>query len=156
MGQIPVHVFVSFDTCAFWPPQESEKLAAKALLALIEQHKVEFSIPQAVLEETGRAPNRVREMAHAHIFNYDMFNTPEEQRELLEVQRMLFGTRERLSQGEINDARNLTCSKKYSCTYFVTFDKKHILSKRDEIRSKLGFQVVTPSECLDRMREYLE
>lgn len=155
MGHIPVYVSVSFDSSAFWPPQENEKLAVEKLLYLFEQHEVDFSIPEAVLEETGRAPQHIRKMAHAHIYNYDVFHTSTEQRELLEVQRMLFDTKVNLSKSDINDVRNLQSARKYSCTYFVTFDKRHILSKRDEIKSKLGVQVVTPSECLNKMQEYL-
>lgn len=94
-------------------------------------------------------------MAHVHIINYDMFNSSEK-RELAEVERLLFGTAQNLSRGKINDARNLLAAKKYSCTYFVTFDKKHILSKREEIKSSLGFEVVTPSECLEKLQAYLQ
>lgn len=155
MGYIPEHVFISFDSCAFGPASKDEKIATEKLLKLIKKYEVQFSIPQAVSEETERAPKWIREMAQAHIFNYDLFNTPEEQKELLEVQRMLFGPGDNLSKSEINDARNLLCAKKYACTYFVTFDKKHILNKHKEIRLKLGFQVITPSKCLNKMQEYL-
>jgi len=32
---------------------------------------------------------------------------------------------------------------------------EHILSKRVKIKSKLGFEVVTPSECLEKLLAYL-
>jgi len=38
---------------------------------------------------------------------------------------------------------------------FVTFDKNHILNKRVEIKSKLGFEAVTPTECLEELFAYL-
>jgi predicted nucleic acid-binding protein len=155
MKSIPPYVFVSFDSCGFSPPIEDEKIAAEKLLALIEINKIQFSIPEAVLEETSRAPESVKKIAQAQIYNYDLFTTQDEQRELLEVKVMLFGTATDISPGKVNDARNLVCAKKYSCTYFVTFDKKHILSKRVEIKSKLGFEVVTPSECLEKLLAYL-
>lgn len=156
MGLIPPHIFIAFDSCGFLPPIKSEKLAAEKLLNLIEKHQIQFSIPQAVLEETERAPNRIREMAHKYIFDYDMFTTVKEQRELLEVQELLFGITEGLSRGKINDARNLLCAKKYGCTYFVTFDRNHILSNGEEIKSKLGFEVIIPSECLEKLQDYLQ
>ncbi|MBE3142237.1 MAG: type II toxin-antitoxin system VapC family toxin [Thermoplasmata archaeon] len=155
MSSIPPYVFVAFDSCGFSPPVKDEKLAAEELLVLIEEYQVEFSIPEAVLEETNRAPNRVKKIAHAQIYNYDLFNTQDEQQELSEVKIMLFGAVDDLSSGKINDARNLLCAKKYGCTYFVTFDKKHILNRRIEIKSKLGFEVVTPSECLEKLNAYL-
>ncbi|MEA3351423.1 MAG: type II toxin-antitoxin system VapC family toxin [Chloroflexota bacterium] len=156
MKSIPPYVFVSFDSCAFFPPVKEEKLATEKLLTLIEERQIQFSIPEAVLEETSRAPDRVRKIAHAQIYDYDLFTTQDEQRELSEVKIMLFKTIDGISQGNVNDARNLLCAKKYGSTYFVTFDKKHILSKRVEIKSKLGFEVVTPRECLEKLLAYLD
>ncbi|MBI9045047.1 MAG: type II toxin-antitoxin system VapC family toxin [Anaerolineaceae bacterium] len=155
MKSIPPHVFVSFDSCGFSPPIMEEKLATEKLLTLIEEHQVQFSIPEAVLEETNRAPDSVKKIAQAQIYDYDLFTTQGEQRELSEVKIMLFQTVDGISLGKVNDARILLCAKKYGCTYFVTFDKKHILSKRIEIKSKLGFEVVTPSECLEKLLTYL-
>jgi len=137
------------------PPVASEKQAAQELRNLIEKHQVRFDIPEAVYEETDHASDRVRKMAHCRIINYDMFTTLKEKREFIEVQRLIFGITENLSQGKINDVRNLLNAKKHCCTYFVTFDKKHILSKRSEIKSELGFEVVRPSECLERLQDYL-
>jgi predicted nucleic acid-binding protein len=155
MSLMPPHVFIVFDSCGFMPPVKTEKLAVENLLNLIEEYQVDFSIPEAVLEETEQAPDRVRKLTHAHIFDYDLFNTQDEQRELLEVKKMLFVKVTNLSKGKINDARNLLCAKKYGCTYFVTFDRKHILSRRSEIKQKLGFEVVTPSECLQELLKYI-
>jgi predicted nucleic acid-binding protein len=155
MKSIPPHIFVSFDSCGFSPPVKEEKLAAAQLLTLIEDHQVQFSIPEAVLEETSQAPNSARKIAQAQIYDYDLFTTQEEQQELSEVKNMLFGTVDGLSSGKVNDARNLLCAKKYGCTYFVTFDKNHILNKRVEIKSKLGFEAVTPTECLEKLLAYL-
>jgi len=156
MNSIPPHVFLSFDSCGFSPPVKNEKLAVDKLLILIEEYQVQFSIPEAVWEETNRAPNSVKKIAHAQIYDYDLFTTQEEKQELWEVKIMLFGTVAGLSSGKVNDARNLLCAKKHNCTYFVTFDKKHILSRRVEIKSKLGFEAVTPSECLGILHAYLE
>jgi predicted nucleic acid-binding protein len=155
MKSIPPHIFISFDSCGFSPPVKDEKVAAEKLLILIEKYQVQFSIPEAVLEETNRAPNRVKKIAHAQIYDYDLFTTQDEQQELSEVKIMLFGTVDGISPGKVNDARNLLCAKKYGCTYFVTFDKKHILNRRVEIKSKLGIEAVTPSECLEKLLEYL-
>ncbi|MDH5506195.1 MAG: type II toxin-antitoxin system VapC family toxin, partial [Anaerolineae bacterium] len=119
------------------------------------EYQVQCSIPEAVLEETKQAPTRVKKIAHAQMYDYDLFNTPEDHQKLSEIKNMLFGTVDGLSSGKINDARILLCAKKYSCTYFVTFDKKHILSRRVEIKSILGFEAVTPSECLEKLQAYL-
>ena len=155
MNSIPPHVFVSFDSSGFSPPVHDEKLGAEQLLTLIEKHQVQFSIPEAVYEETSRAPDSVKKIAHAQIIDYDLFTTHDEQLELSEVKTMLFGTVVGISPGKVNDARILLCAKKWNCTYFVTFDKKHILNKRVEIKSKLDIKVVTPSECLEKLLAYL-
>ena len=156
MKSIPPHVFVSFDSSGFSPPIKEEKLAAQKLLVLIEEYQVQFSIPEAVLEETSRAPDSVKKIAQAQIYDYDLFSTQDDQRELSEVKMMLFESVTDLAPGKVNDARNLLCAKKYGCSYFVTFDKKHILSKRVEIKSRLGFEVVTPGECLKKLLAYLD
>jgi len=116
MKSIPPHVFASFDSCGFSPSVIEEKLAAVQLLTLIEEHQVQFSIPEAVLEETSHAPDSVRKIAHAQIHDYDLFTTQEEQQELSEVKIMLFGTVDGLSSGKVNNARNLLCAKKNGCT----------------------------------------
>lgn len=63
MGSIPQHVFVAFDSYGFSPPVREEKLAAEKLLILIEEYQVVFSIPEAVLEETSQALNRVKKFS---------------------------------------------------------------------------------------------
>ena len=154
---MPPLIYVCFDSCGFAPPIQEEKQAVAQLLALGEEHhdQVIIGVPQAVSEETSQAPDRARRIAQAQIYDLDLFTTQGEQQELLEVRILLFGTPTGLSSGKVNDARNLLCAKKYCCTYFVSFDRNHILSKRDEIKSKLGFEVVTPSECLRILRAHL-
>jgi predicted nucleic acid-binding protein len=152
MGRIPPHVFITFDGCGLAPPVESEKRAVEELLTLIKQHEVVCDVPESAAEEMERH-TRAKQIVGRRIVACDVFDVRSEQ--FHEVQEILFGTKTELSEGEINDVRILLNAKHYLCTYFVTFDKKHILSKRDEIRARLGFEVVTPSECLDRLREYL-
>lgn len=156
MSSIPPHIFITFDSSGFWPPIKDEQSASKKLLKLIEKYQIDCSIPEAVQEETSLAPDSVKKLAHAQIYNLDLFNTQGEQQELSEIKIMLFGTVNNLPMGKTNDARILLCAKKYNCTYFVTFDKKHILTKRIEIKSMLGFEVVTPSECLEKLNAYLD
>lgn len=154
MSLIPPHIFISFDSSGFSPPVNDEKSAADKLFKLIEEHKVTSSITEGVMEETSSAPNPVRKLANAQIFDLDLFDSKDEQLEL-EIKKLLFGSVDDLSSSKINDARILVCAKKYNCTYFVTYDKKHILNNRIEIKSKLGFEVVTPSECLEKLHFYL-
>jgi hypothetical protein len=152
MGQIPPHVFITFDACGLGPPEPSEKQAVEELLALIDQHEVQCDIPEDVADEMDRHES-AKKKRRGRIVSC---NTQMGRGKFLEVQRILFGTKTDLSPNEVNDVRILLNAQHYFCGYFVTFDKTHILSKRDEIRSKLGFEVVMPSECLSKLREYLE
>ena len=157
MGGIPKHICVAYDTCAFWPPDAVEREAALELLALLDPCHIPVEKTQAVDEELNQAPARVRRIANelTCLTSYDMFNTEKERRDLLKVQRMLFGTRADLRTGDLNDARNLLCSSKYSHTFFVTFGKRHLLSKGSEIRARLNLEVVTPSQCLALIKDFL-
>ena len=151
MGEIPPHVFIAFDACGLGPPEESEKQAVEELLALIDEHEVQCDIPEDVAGEVDQH-RRAREKRRGRIISC---NPQIGGKWFLEVQRILFGTKTDLSPNEINDVRILLNAYHHLCSYFVTFDKKHILSKRDEIKARLGFEVVTPSECLAILREYL-
>jgi hypothetical protein len=152
VSEIPPHVFIAFDACGLGPPEESEKQALEELLALIDQHEVQCDIPEDVAGEVDRH-KRAREKRRGRIVSC---NPQIGAKRFLEVQRILFGAKANLSPNEINDVQILLNAYHHLCGYFVTFNKRHILSKRDEIKSTLGFDAVTPSECLAILRGYLQ
>ena len=151
MGQIPPHIFIEFDSCGFAPPVTSEKRAVMELLALIEQHEVVLHVPETVAEEMERHSG-ARKIVSGCIVSYDTSNIKTDSELFLRVKKILFGIKH---AGNVNDVRILLAAKQDLCTYFVTYDKRHILNKREEIKRELGFQVVMPSECLQRLQEYL-
>jgi predicted nucleic acid-binding protein len=150
MGQIPPHVSVSFDACGFKPAPASEAQAARELRALIKEHRVQCDIPEiAALEMDQKL--RAREFKRRYIV---ACNTQVNSAQFFEMQKVLFGTKTDLEPNERRDILNLLNAIHYLHSYFVTFDN-HFLSKRDEIRSRWGIEVVKPSECLEILREYL-
>lgn len=152
VGKIPLHVFIPFDACGLGPPEETEKRAVDAILALIDEHEVQCDIPEDVADEVDRH-KRARQMRKGRLVSC---NPPIGERRFLEFRRLLFGDRAELLPNEMNDIRILLNAYHHLCSYFVTYDKVHILSKRGEIKSRLGFDVVTPSECLAILQGYLK
>lgn len=152
MGKIPPHVFISFDACGLGPPVETEKRAVEKILALIDEHELQCDIPEDVADEVDRH-ERARQLRKGRLVSC---NPSIGEKWSLDIHRLLFGEKDDLLQNETNDIRILLNAYHYLCSYFVTYDKTHILSKRDEIKSKLGFDVVTPTECLAVLQRYLE
>lgn len=50
------------------------------------------------------------------------------------------------------DAHVLAAAKKYQVNYLITLDKKHFFSKKLE-QSKLPFEIITPKQFLQKLRE---
>jgi hypothetical protein len=152
MGTIPPHVFIAFDACGLGPPEEDEKRAVEELLALIDQHDIQCDIPEDVALEVDRHRS-ARELRRGRL----VACTPQiGDTGFLELQRLLFGEKSELSPNEINDIRILLTAYHHLCSYFVTYDRSHILSRHEEIKAALGFDVVTPSKCLGILQEYLQ
>lgn len=49
---------------------------------------------------------------------------------------------------ELKDAAIVAGAIHATCTHLVTFDRKHLLSRKDIIRANYGITVVTPDEVI--------
>jgi hypothetical protein len=66
------------------------------------------------------------------------------------IQNILFPgeSRDQLDGRQIRDIMALATHQKYGRDFFVTLDKKHILNKRQALKSALRIEVLTPDECV--------
>jgi hypothetical protein len=147
---------IFFDSCTFHAPQEAEKEAMCGLLKFKEEGIIVGIISYKVDRELSRAPSRIARKRVYKIYTIPL-NLTEEEREIkTEIRRLLFSDRQSLKTNEMNDVDNVFEAQKYGCRYFVTLDNKHILSKGKYIKKRFHLIVVTPSECLREIKEYIE
>lgn len=134
-----------FDTCAFHPPVPKEKEASDRLLDLEEKEGIEIIIPFGTYNEL---PNRLAKFRSKMISTNKVPLVDEEEKVKLEISTILFSNKPQLQPNEATDIDNLFEALKYGCTFFVTFDKKHILSRSLDLQKRFNLRVASPSECL--------
>lgn len=153
MQSFPSNIFV--DACACYPPQDNEKLAMDKLFKLMYEEKVSLVAPYAAQNELDNAPRIVDYKRKPFVYTINMgVQNPKEYKDKIEVRRLLFGDKGVLKRNEINDIANLCEAIREGVRYFVTTDKKHILSKASRIGEKYKVLVVLPSEMLSEVKEY--
>lgn len=149
-----IEIFV--DACAFHPPVKEEKQAMLELLMLEEKGKIQLKIAKSTEEELMNAPHNMQKHRFNRIIAYPFIESDEEKRTLIEIESTLFPNRKNIRNGERSDAEHIFCAHKYGCRYFITYDKRHILSKRDMLLKKWNIIAVTPVEGLDYVREEIK
>jgi len=153
MREFPFYIFI--DSCAFHPPQASEKTAVSELFKLKEEGKISDLISYKVDQELSKAPSRIARQRIGKIYTMPVSLTIDERKTQLEIRNLLFGDKQKLKSNERNDVDNIFEAQKYGYMYFVTLDKNHILSKTAQIEKRFKMKVVTPSECLREIKEWL-
>ncbi len=140
---------VFFDANSFCPPQDDEKKAMSEIEKMIDQiENVMIEIPYSVKKEVSLAPKWIRTKITQTIYTLPVTLTDKEIRIKEEIQILLFGNQVNLSQNQVNDIIHIFEAQKYGCRFFVTLDKKHILSKGVEIEKRFILKVVNPTEYL--------
>jgi len=151
MAIYPFNIFI--DSCAFNPPVESEKNAILELFKLEEEGKIVIEIPYEVENELSKAPLWIARRRLGKIFTIPVGLTEGEKKTKCEIRNLLFN-KQNLRQNEVNDVTHIFEAQKYGARYFVTMDKKHILSKAIEIEKRFGMKMVMPSRCLKEIEEW--
>jgi len=149
------HISIMIDSCAFYPPIADEKQAMERLWELDAQGIIQLEIAEATDEEMMNAPPRFRDRVNSRFYSRDMADTSEEQKRISEIQKILFPGKMQLADNDKVDVRNIFVATKYAIDFFVTFDKKHLISKAELIKNDLNVQVLTPIQCVDRISQLL-
>lgn len=155
----PIHIYL--DACAFWAPTEVERKAVDRLFELEESKAIpHMLISRVTRDELDSMPSwaraYVRERCESRIWSWTGTEELEQRKKLARVQDVLFTDRPTLKKNEQRDVVNVFEAKEGGATFFVTCDKRDILSKQDEIRRELNLSVASPSECLDEVLRKLK
>ena len=146
---------VYMDSCAFYPPQEPDKKASKRLFDLYDEDKISIEIPYGVKDELSKLKHTVRKKMLDKTYTIRVPLTSKEEIEWQDVKQILFGDRSDLRPNDVMDINNVFEAQKYGCVFFVTCDKRHILSKASLLFARFRLQVMSPSQCLRVIEEYL-
>ena len=68
-----------------------------------------------------------------------------------EIKEILFPNTKELTDKQIKDSMHLRTHLHYGRDYFITDDKKHILSKKNDLRDNLNIIVCTPKEFCENI-----
>lgn len=148
---------IFFDSCAFNPPQETEKTAMDELEKIItDTEDITIEIPYSVKKELSKAPKWIQKKIALSIYTLPQNLTDEEKKTQHGIQFLLFGAQQNLNQNQINDTIHIFEAQKYGCRFFVTLDKKHILSKGINIEKRFSLRPITPSECLKIVKKFFQ
>lgn len=125
--------------------------AVEEILALHDGGKVTLLLPYSVKSEIEHphTPTATKKRAAGFIYTEPVSRTPDELRRHDEIRDLLRGKAQPGKHAK--DAFHVVEASKYG-SYFVTRDER-IIKNRDEIRKRLGLDVVTPEEFLDRYRD---
>lgn len=148
-GQIPPTLF--FDTCAFHPPQATEKAVVRKLKELERAGLVHIEFSFATEREAMKAPGKVPGETVGRLYTLEVGLNSQEAATRTRIRALVFANKTRLTPGDENDVTHLFEAQKYGHAFFVTVDRKHILSKAKGLREQFGIRVVSPSECLQAL-----
>lgn len=151
-------IFILVDSCAIYPPQANDKKAMEQLRSLESEEKInKLEITEGTEEEMKKVPSILRNWVRDRIVSGDAISTIDEVLKLKEIKYMLFPQKGRLTKSDNIDARNVfNAWKNKEYSFFVTCDKKHILSKADILWEMYRVKVITPVECLKEITNIIQ
>lgn len=147
---------IYMDSCAFYPAVSTERQATNRLLDLYDMFDdVCITVPWSVLIETHTLRESIRNKITSKLYTRRVSLTPPEISEKHMIRQILFGDRTDLAPNDLADIEHVFEAQKYRAAFFVTVDRKHILSKAHELYERFRLQVMSPTECLKRIEPFL-
>ncbi|MBN1526389.1 MAG: hypothetical protein JW919_02245 [Candidatus Omnitrophica bacterium] len=151
-------IFMLVDSCAIYPPEACDKKAMEQLRSLEKEEKInKLEITQGTEEEMKKVPLLLKDWVKDRIVSDDAVSTINEILKIKEIKNVLFPQKMQLTRGDKIDVRNIfNAQKNREYSFFVTCDKKHILSKADTIWNMYHVKAVSPSDCLREIMSLLQ
>lgn len=150
----PFYQSVYFDSCAFDGGDEAEQHASIEVMELFEKNEGRINLVHSVKKEIdfSKTPQWVKDIANGTIHTIKVQLTPQEERELRDIESILVGS------GNLEkrkaDCMHVFEAQKYG-RYFVTTDKD-ILKHRDAIKRRFGtLFIIRPTEFLEIVKQYI-
>ena len=151
-------IFIMVDSCAFHPPVDIEKAAMDELWKLEEEKKInKLEIGEATEEEMKKAPPQFQNRVNSRICAGVELTSLQERQRKREIADVLFPgkTKTQLTSGDKRDIQNIFVASQWHYYFFVTYDKRHIVSKAEIIMGRFRLRVVTPSQCLKEIKKII-
>ncbi len=148
------------DSSTYYPADLRERVAAVRIFELEKQNEaLSIVIPWSIQEDTLLLPvgikNYIEKYIESQICTIPVAFTDEEQRQKQLIRYILYGDRD-LNPGEEIDIDRIFEALAYHAAFFVTVDKKHIFSKAHQFLQHFKLQVMSPSQCLPIVEQYLK
>jgi len=84
-------------------------------------------------------------------FGASKFGAEKDSKLFNKIKEILYPGERELNDNQIKDSMYLQTHINYKRDYFLTDDKEHILSKKDELKNKLNITVCTPQEFYEKI-----
>lgn len=134
-----------------------------AMVRLIELEKnydaLLIIIPWSVQQDSQIFPVEINKYIEKYmesvISTIPVAFTDEKKKQKQLIQDILFGDRE-ISPADEADIEHVFEAQIYNAAFFVTVDKNHIFSKAQQFLQHFKLQVMTPSQCLSIVEQYLK
>jgi hypothetical protein len=149
---------IFMDTCAFYPPQKEEKLAANEIFKLYDKYWDDgllIGISDSVEKELSRIRHRMTKRVFDCICTLCLPPKPDEIKTQDKIRDLIFIDKKLLKRNDRADINNIFEAQKYGYSYFVTTDRAHILSKADKLEEMFRIKALLPSECLKELRQWI-
>jgi len=140
------------DSCGFWAPESKESKAFKRLKELEATGVIKLlEISSATDKEQDQigTPPAIRKQSSNCIIAPFECSAYEERQIKKDIRNALFKNKLQLTVSDEVDIKNIYTAWYFRYFYFVTYDKRHILSKANIIWDKFRVRCVTPAECLN-------
>ncbi len=141
------------DSCAFDPKYKPEDDASNEIFGLCEDGKLLIQIAHSTQKEIKHpnTPAWVKREASNLIYTIAVSLTDNENKLLRKIETILAGNGK--VESILQDARHIFEAQKYG-SYFITTDFR-LLSRAANLRSSCNVVVLTPSEFLSIVKQYL-
>lgn len=154
------HISIMVDSCAFGPCDTIERKAIEELQKLEIAGRINpLEIAEATEGEQEQigTPPVIRKQSSGRV----IAATPdcisyEQWQKRRDIRNILFGNKLQLTNSDEIDINNIYTAWHHKYSYFVTYDKKHILSKAGMIWKKFQVRCVTPQGCLKAVTELIQ
>jgi hypothetical protein len=159
---------ITFDTSCIYSSGEEAPRAIRELEKMHAEGKIEIVKTDVMDTELGEGNERLRlksekfpEDMGLGVYGYSRYGHarypgPETDYPFEKIRDTLFpdlGQMNKKSKDRaIRDAMHLATHRMYKRQFFVTRDERHIINNRKELEEKFGIIVLTPEECLARLR----
>lgn len=160
---------ITFDTSCIYPHEDTSSPAAIRELEMMHvEGRIEIVKADVLDTELGERNERLREKSEKYPedlgvavyghsrYGHAVYAGPEVDYPFEQIRDLLFPSFAKMSKESqdraVRDAMHLATHRMHKRDFFVTRDEHHMISHSKDLEEKFGIVVVTPDECVRRLR----